>query len=323
MDRTDPLPLFTRGLDRVKLAFRSTLNRAPRHSLLQLDDQARWQDSLLSPSGPVIRDKRTLAELGYTHSPHPNIAADTITGLSAVHGLFTHDAISTLQRICADLEQCAGDSDWIISRRTRGVTALSPFIHDMMCSRRFLLAMSRIAGVPLVPYPIPNARAQVNYFYPKAPERQREHIGMWHTDGTNYVLNIVLSDASDYTGGEFLYHNRTIDTFDALDHRTFETAPLAEPGDALFIYGSRLFHGVRPVKTGRRMSLVLSFHCPYTREDSNRFWHLASDDGIPATVPHWLNLHWTLRRSAARQFAAFGIEPITFEELGRVKAHAC
>jgi len=322
MHRTD-LPLYARGLDRVKLAFKSTLHRMPRHPVIQRDEQDHWHDGLLTEAGPVISDSRTLTELGYTQSPHPNIAVDTITGLSAVHGLFTPDAVSALQRICADLEQDAGDSDWIISRRTRGVTALSPFLHCMMRSRTFLLAVSRIAGVPLVPYPMLNARAQVNYFYPKAPGSPREQVGMWHTDGTNYVLNIVLSNASDYTGGEFLFHNSTIDSFDALDHRTFETAPLVEPGDALFIYGSRLFHGVCPVKTGRRMSLVLSFHCPYAREDSNRFWHLASDDGIPATVPNWLRLHWSLQQSAARQFAALGIEPITFEELGRVQTHAC
>ncbi|MGF6094855.1 2OG-Fe(II) oxygenase [Pseudomonas sp. 18175] len=322
MDRTNTHPLFERGLGRLKLAFKSTLQRTPKLPAPPLE-HLQWQDSLLAPTGPLISDSRTLAELGYTRSPHANIAVQTITGLSAVHGLFTHDAVAALQRIAAELEHCAGDSDWIISRRTRGVTALSPFLHDMMRSRAFLLAISRIAGVPLVPYPLLNARAQVNYFYPKSAEQPREQLGMWHTDGTHYVLNILLSDPSDFIGGEFLFHNRTIDTFDALDHRTFETAALAEPGDALFIYGSHLFHGVRPVKSGRRLSLVLSFHCPYTTEDANRFWHLASDDGIPATLPNWLHLQWSLRRKAAHQFAALGIDPITFEELGRVTAPAC
>lgn len=181
MHRTD-LPLYARGLDRVKLAFKSTLHRMPRHPVIQRDEQDHWHDGLLTEAGPVISDSRTLTELGYTQSPHHNIAVDTITGLSAVHGLFTPDAVSALQRICADLEQDAGDSDsdsdWIISRRTRGVTALSPFLHCMMRSRTFLLAVSRIAGVPLVPYPMLNARAQVNYFYPKAPGSRREQVGM-------------------------------------------------------------------------------------------------------------------------------------------------
>ena len=122
----------------------------------------------------------------------------------------------------------------------------------MMSSRAFLLAVSRIAGVPLVPYPMLNARSQVNYYYPEPPEQQQQR-GMWHTDGTNYVLNIVLTGPARYTGGEFLYHNGTVDTFDALDYRTFETAHLNASDDALFIFGGQLFHGVRPVLSGRRM----------------------------------------------------------------------
>ena len=313
MNHSDSLPLFERGFGRVKLALKSTLKRAPRSSPAWLGEQPAWRDDLLS-QGYNVCGTKTLDQLGYAHSPHRKIAVDTITGVAVVQRLFTAEGVAVLQDICSRLEQGAGDSDWIISRRTRGVTALSPFLNDMMCSRAFLLAVSRIAGVPLVPYPMLNARSQINYFYPK-PAEQQQQLGMWHTDGTNYVLNIVLSDRSDYSGGEFLFHNGTVDTFDALDYRTFETARLDQPGDALFIYGSRLFHGVRPVLSGRRMSLVLSFHCPCFSDDSNRFWHLASDDGIATTIPNWLGLHWALRRSAARQYARIGIEPITFEEL--------
>ncbi|MBT9235273.1 2OG-Fe(II) oxygenase [Pseudomonas sp. MG-2] len=314
MNHSDTLPLFERGVGRLKLALKSTLKRTPRASSLCQGEQIAWRDDLLRRPGPTVTGNRTLGQLGYTQSPHAKIAVDAITGVATVHRLFTPEGVAVLQEICARLEEGAGDSDWIISRRTRGVTALSSFIHDMMFSRAFLLAVSRIAGVPLVPYPMLNARSQINYYYPKPGERQQQ-LGMWHTDGTNYVLNIVLSAPCDYSGGEFLFHNGTVDNFDALDYRTFETARLDEPGDALFIHGSRLYHGVRPVLSGRRMSLVLSFHCPYFSDDSNRFWHLASDDGIPATIPNWLGLRWALYRSAARHFACTGIEPITFEDL--------
>ncbi|MCM8911330.1 2OG-Fe(II) oxygenase [Pseudomonas inefficax] len=319
MNHSNTLSLFERGVGRVKLALKSTLKRTPRASSICLGEQVAWRDDLLRRQGPTVTDTRTLGELGYSQSPHSKVAVDAITGVAVVHRLFTLEGVAALQDICARLEEGAGDSDWIISRRTRGVTGLSSFINDMMCSRSFLLAISRIAGVPLVPYPMLNARSQINYYYPK-PVEQQQQLGIWHTDGTNYVLNIVLSGPADYSGGEFLFHNGTVDTFDALDYRTFETARLDEPGDALFIYGSRLFHGVRPVLSGRRMSLVLSFHCPYFGDDSNRFWHLASDDGIPATIPNWLGLRWALHRSAARQYARIGIQPITFEELHHIGA---
>lgn len=314
MTDIDHLPLFDRGIGRVKLALNATFRATPRPTSRRVEEEARWSDDLLCRPGPLVSDTRTLEALGYHTSPHPRIAVGALTAVACVHRLFTPYAVAALQTICARLEDAAGDSNWIISRRTRGVTALSPFINAMMNSRGFLLAVSRIAGVPLVPYPMCNPRSQINYFHPK-PAGQPQQRGMWHTDGTNYVLNIVLSGAADYTGGEFLIHNGTVDTFDAGDDRSAETARLVEPGDALFIYGSRVFHGVRPVTTGRRMSLVLSFHCPYAREDSNTFWHLASDDGIAATLPDWARLRWTLHQSSARQFARIGITPITFEEL--------
>lgn len=198
MNHSDSLPLFERGFGRVKLALKSTLKRAPRSSPAWLGEQPAWRDDLLS-QGYNVCGTKTLDQLGYAHSPHRKIAVDTITGVAMVQRLFTAEGVAVLQDICSRLEQGAGDSDWIISRRTRGVTALSPFLNDMMCSRAFLLAVSRIAGVPLVPYPMLNARSQINYFYPK-PAEQQQQLGMWHTDGTNYVLNIVLSDRSDYSG---------------------------------------------------------------------------------------------------------------------------
>lgn len=315
MDPNRQLPVFARGLGRVRLALQPSLGlhrRRPSLARLNLP----WHDGLLTQGGPSVAESRTLADLGYAHSPHPNIPVQTITGLSKVGDLFNAEGVAALVSECEQLEYFADNSAWIISRRTRGVTGLSPLIDAMMKSRAFLFAISRIAGVPLVPYPMENARSQVNYFYPKVAQ-QGEQLGMWHTDGTNYVLNIVLSDDTQYSGGTFLYHDGTIDTFDrkAVNHLQVRSASLAVSGDALFIYGSRLFHGVTPVRTGRRMSLVLSFHCPYTREDSNRFWHLASDDGIAATLPNWRHLRRSLAKPAAQQFIDLGIDPISFDEL--------
>lgn len=317
MSRTGTLPVFARGMARVGLALKASLRGYAQPAVAPCQEQFVWDDSLLRQEGAVIRGARSLSDLGYTSSPHQAIDVKQITAVSEVHGLFSQAAITALQTICRQLESHAGNSDWIISRRTRGVTELSPFISAMMNSRRFLLAVSGIAGVPLVPYPMINARSQINYYYPVTAGHQRQQLGMWHTDGTSYVLNIVLSAQQDYSGGEFLFHNGTVDTFDqaAEHHSSTEVASLSAAGDALFIYGSRLFHGVKPVRQGQRMSLVLSFHCPYTREDANRFWHLASDDGIPATIRNWRYLQRALTVPAVQQYQALGIEPIRFDEL--------
>lgn len=316
MDPTHQLPIFTRGLGRVRLALQSTFESRQIKKFPD-SESLTWDDGMLAADHPMIVESRSLADLGYISSPHKGIPVHAITGMSKVQGLFTPEGVDALVKECEKLENFAANSAWIISRRTRGATGLSKLIDGMMNSRAFLLAISRIAGVPLVPYPIENARSQVNYFYPKIDQVNDEQIGMWHTDGTNYVLNIILSDKDSYSGGSFLYHDGTIDTFNRrrVNQRYVRNASLSVPGDALFIYGSKIFHGVTPVKAGRRMSLVLSFHCPYTREDSNRFWHLASDDGIPATIPNWRRLRRSLKITAVQQFAEMMINPISFDDL--------
>ena len=317
MNKAERLPVFERGLGRLKLAVKSTVaNRGSSVTAIPAE-RFTWDDAYLNEEQAQIQRIHSLASLGYQRSPSSQASVEQITAVSAVQGLFTPVCVQALQTICTNLESHAGNSDWIISRRTRGVTALSPFISDMMTSRRFLLAMSRIAGVPLLPYPMLTPRSQVNYFYPAREHEEQAQLGMWHTDGTNFVLNILLTAQDDYTGGQFLYHDGPVDTFnrDAPQADLVREAGLPQPGDALYIYGSRLFHGVMPVRTGRRMSLVLSFHCPYSIKDSNRFWHLASDDGIPLTVKNWGRLQRALNQSVAEQYAQLGLEPITFEEL--------
>ncbi len=317
MNKAARLPVFERGLGRLKLAMKSTITNMGRPVGGVVGERFKWDDDYLNDTWVKTKQVHSLASLGYRHSPSSQVKLEQIAAVSEVHGLFTPECVQALQTICTNLESHAGNSDWIISRRTRGVTALSPFVSDMMNSRRFLLAMSRIAGLPLLPYPMLTPRSQVNYFYPAGEQEKQAQLGMWHTDGTNFVLNILLTAQDNYTGGEFLYHEGAIDTFNRESPQAdrVREAGLPQPGDALYIYGSRLFHGVMPVRTGRRMSLVLSFHCPHSIKDSNRFWHLASDDGIPLTVKNWGRLQRALNQSVAEQYAQLGLEPITFEEL--------
>ena len=100
MNHSDTLPLFERGVGRVKLALKSTLKRAPRPSSICLGEEVAWRDDLLWPQGATIADTRTLGELGYTRSPHAKISVDTITGVAVVHRLFTPEGVAALQGIC-------------------------------------------------------------------------------------------------------------------------------------------------------------------------------------------------------------------------------
>ena len=258
---------------------------------------------------------RSLAGFGYSTSPVHLAGAEQITAVAEINGLFSDQGLIELRRACCQLEGASATSHWIISNRTRAATELSTFIREMMNSRAFLLAVSRVAGVPLLPHPLINARSQVNYFYPPETPDEKAQIGMWHTDGTSFVLNILLSDPSEYEGGEFVYFEGPIEQFDTRNFAgRLRKSAVKASGDAVYIHGSKVYHGVRAVTAGRRMSLVLSFHCPYTQDDANKFWHLASDDGVLATLRPWLRLKRNLRMSPGEQYRALGIETITFAE---------
>ncbi|VWC50870.1 hypothetical protein BLA17378_00780 [Burkholderia aenigmatica] len=93
-----------------------------------------------------------------------------------------------------------------------------------------------------------------------------------------------------------------------------KTANLDNAGDALLIDGSKRFHGVAPVESGRRMSRLPSFHRPYPREDDNGFWHLVSDDGIARPIVNWPALRRALSDDAELQCRRVGLEPIRAED---------
>ncbi|WP_181157282.1 HalD/BesD family halogenase [Pseudomonas poae] len=245
---------------------------------------------------------------------------EQLTALAQVSGLFSDQGVVQLRRACYQLEAGSSTSSWIISNRTRAATESSTLVREMMNSRAFLLAVLRIAGVPLVPHPFLRARSQVNYFYPPQVHDAKAQIGMWHTDGTSFVLNIVLSEPDEYDGGAFVYFDGPVEHFDVEDlGQHVRSCPVSTSGDAVYIYGSRVFHGVRPLTRGRRMSLVLSFHCPYSPEDVNKFWHLASDDGVLKTIRPWFRLQRDLARPASDQYQSMGIAPITFADLASTK----
>lgn len=324
MARDGDLPLFAQGVERIKLALRASCLPASKSKRPEafLDTLHDWNDSYLNRASALAGYAKSLAEFGYTTSPIHVASPDRLTAVAEVGGLFSEQGVMELRRACYQLEAASSTSNWIISNRARAATQSSTLIRGMMNSRTFLLAVSGMAGVPLVPHPLLNARSQVNYFYPPETPDDKAQIGMWHTDGTSFVLNILLSDPSEYEGGEFVYFEGPTEQFDTHDFSgRLRKSKVKACGDAVYIYGSRVFHGVRPVTSGRRMSLVLSFHCPYTAEDVNTFWHLASDDGVLATVRPWMRLRRDLFVPAHEQYRRLGIEPITFAEVATAREH--
>ncbi|MEV4434892.1 hypothetical protein [Streptomyces sp. NPDC049585] len=303
------IPKTATGWDQVRHALRS--RRPPRTA--GLPGEPRWRsDFVVRPQGaPRVR----LQEFGYApHELGRGPGGPDDVALAGPVRLLTPEGLDRLGEVCDLLEPYAGRSRFIATRRLRGADLLSAFVNNMLRDRGFLLACSRLAGVPLIPHPLRLPTAQINYF----AARGRPEIVRWHRDGMDHVLTIQLSDGADYEGGQFLYFAGRTDDFTGVrdDDPRIRRAACGERGAALFLHGSRIFHAVTPVTAGRRVTLVLSFLCPYfARQDSNTFWHLAADDGIPATVPGWLRLKWPVRDAAMDFSLRAGSPVITWEDL--------
>lgn len=215
--------------------------------------------------------------------------------------LLSDRGAALLAELAGQLDQSAADNDYVVSRRLRAVDKLSGFVHDMIRDRGFLISVSRLVGVPLMPHPIRDAGVQINYYNaPPAGDPGPPEVAKWHVDGMNYVFTMLLTDHDEYDGGEYVYFTSHRDEFplrpdagagDAeVSHDALATAPFREVGDTMFTRGSRVYHAVTPVTRGHRTTIAFSLFCPFLPGDENRFWHSAPDDGLPRTLRNWLVL---------------------------------
>ncbi|NVK77623.1 2OG-Fe(II) oxygenase [Streptomyces morookaense] len=306
------LPRTATGFDQVLHAVRA---RPPRRAP-DLPGEPRWRSDfvVMDPRGPRVR----LQEFGYT-SRELGRGQGRLddTALVGPVQILTPEGLACLTEVCDRLEGAAGASRFIATRRVRSADLMSAFINNMIRDRTFLLTCSRLVGVPLIPHPLRIPTAQINYFEGRGPGA-RPDIVRWHRDGMDYVFTIQLNGYEDYEGGRFSYFRGRTDEFDGVqegDPRIRE-ADCGDRGATLFLHGSRIFHAVTPVTRGRRVTLVVSFFCPYfARQDSNTFWHLAGDDGIPATIPCWLRLKWPVRDAAMDYALRAGSPVVTWEDV--------
>lgn len=183
MNKGNALPVFARGFGRVRLALRTSLSVGANVGgrLDASTEPMRWSSACLR-DGYEVRYRRNLDDLGYRDVPMRGTRSDALNAVCHLRGLFSDEAVDALREIGRALERSASSSNWIISKRVRAVTNRSRFVDDMMHDRAFLLRVSRLAGVPLIPYPMANARSQFNYYYPTDQRDGKEQLGMWHTD---------------------------------------------------------------------------------------------------------------------------------------------
>lgn len=146
----------------------------------------------------------------------------------------------------------------------RGLGYRSKFVRDFAYSPEVLDFLSRMSGEPMHPHDMPMNIAQINF----GQIGDKRQVDKWHLDSVPYVMVLLLSDATDMQGGK-LQVARVADPHAALRHvkqntmdpRFVDTVSYPGPGHAIFMQGSRIAHGVSPVKFARepRLTLVNSY----------------------------------------------------------------
>lgn len=105
---------------------------------------------------------------------------------------------------------------------------------------------------------------------------ERKNISV-HTDGNFLSINILLSNPTDFTGGEFYIfdsaftreYNSFYENVLSVDEEekerfinSFETLPIVDmkQGDCIMYEGLKHLHGVLPIKTGQRYIISFFFN---------------------------------------------------------------
>ncbi|MBV8995207.1 MAG: hypothetical protein JO287_16255 [Pseudonocardiales bacterium] len=289
-----PVATITRGFDRVVRSLTSSVKTAH----LDAGEEAAWNSRYVADS-PLTDKQQSMADFGYRDFEVSD-RADTTIAMAGPNQVLTEEGVHELRNICDKLADDAVDNDYVVSRRIRNVEVASQFVHDMMRDPHMLLRLSAIAGTPLVPHPLRAAATQTNYYNSRDHGKSNdEQVAKWHHDGMLYVFTMQLTDSSEFRGGQYIYFRGHRDDFEGLrdeivplgaDHDRVSCAPFKASGDTMFTRGSRVWHGVTPVISGRRITFAMSMFSPLEPSDENEFWHTAPDDGLLATVRGYLGL---------------------------------
>ncbi len=271
--------------------------RQPKPVIQKIEKEPIWKSRYISLTKP--EEILTLVDVGYKAEEINQYAGkkDDTLYLSKFRFL-NEEGIEKLLAVTNQLEKLVVPSSYIVGHWLRGVEKYSQFICDMMRDRKFLKELSQMVGVSLISHPIQDAAVVLNKLI-ASPKKldNKDNLAAWHLDGMNYVFIILLSEPRMFEGGELIYYRKHKNLFPnrvSSSDRAIHTINLEKPGDTIFMRGSHLYHAVRPLISGERKTLILSFFCPPLAEfDSNTFWHLAPADGLIPTLENWIKFKWS------------------------------
>lgn len=280
-----------------------------------LDDEPRYDAALhLDLAAPAHRE--TLADFGYDADaiaacPSPLAVAGPFHVLSAA-GIAAVTAVLERLRDTAQSDPGMRASNFI-----GGGVYKSRFLRDLCACPLLSGFLSKIAGTPLVPHPVPHMQLYVNF----APDDVTQAVDNWHIDSVDFDCVILLEDPRSFDGGRFQYFRGTDRDAAACFGTTADDLPRGfasglpverivsvqneRAGDAVLQQGARVVHRAeRLQRPASRTTLVISYAAAdVTRPDTTNVASIHSWNNPGGAAELARHVAW---RSQARLAALSG-----------------
>jgi hypothetical protein len=146
----------------------------------------------------------TLEEFGYDQSDISNCASNI--AVTSPFRILSDLGIRELNRICSNLKSTKSNiAGKRVPSHLSGGVYKSKFLRDFCNCPVILDHMSTISGTSLLPHSMPSQQIYINY----APDDISKAVDAWHFDGIGFDYVLMMSDPSNFEGGDFEYFKGT------------------------------------------------------------------------------------------------------------------
>ena len=259
--------------------------------------QIEFPDSVLS-----------LADLGYSAAEIAE--CPTPFGVTSIFRVLSDEGAACLLDVTRKLEQYT-TSNARISRNVRGGTYQSKFLRDLCLSPELTQAMSKIAGLALLPHTIPHQLGHLNY----NPLEVGENVDKWHVDTLRIDFVMFVTDPKSVEGGEFEYYRGTkhevaelTRSGKPLDPAKIVAPDMPGPGYAVLQQGNMVVHRAKGLRAkGERITMVNGYvPQDISFPDFSRFDQLSLvDPAHVAASEYSRHMAWMARERLEAQLQGF------------------
>ena len=214
---------------------------------------------------------KSLESLGYNSEGLKDCLSSF--GVSSAFRILSDEGLAIMHDICLKMYDnrniSVGTGVNRLGSYVRGAGYRSKFIKSFCDSPELAKHLSDMVGVQLARHSVPAVACGVNY----APEDISRAVDSWHTDSVAFDIVMMMSNPSNFEGGEFQYFNGTkmegqdilgiageegVDT--ELPSDRIVTVPFPAAGYGFMQQGNMIFHRAKRLKRrAERITMIPSF----------------------------------------------------------------